>query len=59
LNEQQVWKLTAYVRSLSGLASKNAAPAREDHMQDKPPESSMPKQQPRNTDSPPSGERPE
>jgi len=59
LNEQQVWQLTAYVRSMSGMASKNAAPAREDHMKTKPPENSMPKPQPKNSGSTPSGERPE
>jgi cytochrome c oxidase cbb3-type subunit 3 len=31
----QVWQLTAYVRSLSGLAPKAAAPARSDHMNSK------------------------
>jgi cytochrome c oxidase cbb3-type subunit 3 len=59
LNEQQVWQLTAYVRSLSGMASANAAPARQDHMQIKPPENSMPTPQPKNSGSTPSGERPE
>ena len=28
----QVWRLVAYVRSMSGLASKDASPARDDHM---------------------------
>jgi cytochrome c oxidase cbb3-type subunit 3 len=36
--EHQRWQLVAYVRSLSGLASRNAAPGRNDHMQTKPPE---------------------
>ncbi len=31
--DAQVWQLVAYVRSLSGLASKDAAPARSDHLQ--------------------------
>jgi cytochrome c oxidase cbb3-type subunit III len=38
LPEQQLWQLVAYVRSLSGLGSKNAAPGRSDHMQGPPPE---------------------
>jgi cytochrome c oxidase cbb3-type subunit 3 len=59
LNEQQVWQLTAYVRSMSGMASKNAAPAREDHMKTKPPENSMSTPNPKNSSSPPAGERPE
>ncbi|HVT81203.1 MAG TPA: c-type cytochrome [Phycisphaerae bacterium] len=59
LNEQQVWQLTAYVRSMSGMASKNAAPARQDHMQTKPPENSMPAPQSKTSGSTPSGERPE
>jgi cytochrome c oxidase cbb3-type subunit III len=28
----QVWRLVAYVRSMSGMASKDASPARDDHM---------------------------
>jgi cytochrome c oxidase cbb3-type subunit III len=31
--DAQVWQLVAYVRSLSGLASRDAAPARNDHLQ--------------------------
>ena len=31
--DAQVWQLVAYVRSLSGLASKDATPARSDHLQ--------------------------
>jgi cytochrome c oxidase cbb3-type subunit III len=42
--EFQVKQLAAYVRSMSGQARKDAAPSRDDHMQGKPPESSMPKQ---------------
>src|SRR5206468_3702852 len=30
--DYEVWQIAAYVRSMSGLVSKNAAPAREDHM---------------------------
>jgi cytochrome c oxidase cbb3-type subunit 3 len=36
--ENEVWELVAYVRSLSGLASGNAAPGRADSMQVKKPE---------------------
>jgi cytochrome c oxidase cbb3-type subunit 3 len=32
LGNQQVWQIVAYVRSLSGLTSKTAASARDDHM---------------------------
>jgi cytochrome c oxidase cbb3-type subunit 3 len=35
----QIWQITAYVRSLSGLVPKNAAPGRRDAMQVKTPES--------------------
>lgn len=37
----QVWELVAYVRSLSGQASPNAAPGREDHMRAQPPPNSI------------------
>jgi cytochrome c oxidase cbb3-type subunit 3 len=42
--EFQVWQLSAYVRSMSGQAPKDAAPSRDDHLQGKQPESSMKKQ---------------
>jgi|KBSSwiStaDraftv2_1062776.scaffolds.fasta_scaffold154124_2 cytochrome c oxidase cbb3-type subunit 3 len=35
----QIWQLAAYVRSLSGQVSKDAAPSRDDHMQGKQSES--------------------
>jgi cytochrome c oxidase cbb3-type subunit 3 len=38
--DHQVWQLSAYVRSLSGQVAKDAAPARSDHLQGKPAESS-------------------
>jgi cytochrome c oxidase cbb3-type subunit 3 len=38
LPEQQLWQLVAYVRSLSGMVSKNAATGRSDHMSNTPPE---------------------
>jgi cytochrome c oxidase cbb3-type subunit 3 len=36
----QVWQLAAYVRSMSGLVSKDAAPGRDDDMKSSPPENS-------------------
>jgi cytochrome c oxidase cbb3-type subunit 3 len=55
--DYQIWELAAYVRSLSGLAPKDAAPSRSDHMSGKPSESSTPKQQPKNSGVPPSAVR--
>lgn len=46
--DYQVWQLAAYVRSMSGFAPKDAAPSRSDHMSGKPPESSTPRQTPKN-----------
>ena len=46
LREQQLWQLTAYVRSLSGLVPKDAASGRSDHMQVTPQEQALPEQQP-------------
>jgi cytochrome c oxidase cbb3-type subunit 3 len=46
LNEQQVWQLVAYVRSMSGLLRKDVSPSREDNMNVKTPEQSQPKQTP-------------
>jgi len=42
--DYQVWQIVAYVRSMGGLTSPDASPGREDHMQVKPPENSMPSQ---------------
>ena len=44
--EYQVWEITAYVRSLSGLLPKDVAPSRSDEMNVKPSESSTPRQTP-------------
>jgi cytochrome c oxidase cbb3-type subunit 3 len=55
----QVWQLVAYVRSLSGLASKLAAPGRDDHLSGKKPENSAQTQQPRNSFLPKSAEMPQ
>jgi cytochrome c oxidase cbb3-type subunit III len=41
LDDQQVWQLVSYVRSLSGLAPMDAAPSRPDHMFVKPPNNRM------------------
>jgi cytochrome c oxidase cbb3-type subunit 3 len=38
--DNEVWQLAAYVRSMSGQVAKDAAPARSDHLQGKPAESS-------------------
>lgn len=38
LSSDQIWKLTAYVLSMSGRIDKNVAPGRMDHMQGKKPE---------------------
>jgi cytochrome c oxidase cbb3-type subunit 3 len=50
--EYQVWQLVAYVRSMSGLAPKDAAPGRTDHMSVKEPESSTPTKPPKKTKTP-------
>jgi cytochrome c oxidase cbb3-type subunit III len=44
--EYQVWQITAYVRSMSGLLPKDVAPSRSDGMSVKPAESSTPRQTP-------------
>jgi len=49
LNNQQIWQLVAYVRSLSGLTPKGARPSREDHMMTKPAPSQTPNAKPKNT----------
>jgi len=59
LPDYQVWQLAAYVRSLSGLVPKDAAPGRDDDMQMKEPENSTPRQTPKNSSVPPSAEMPQ
>jgi cytochrome c oxidase cbb3-type subunit 3 len=44
--EKEVWELVAYVRSMSGLASSQAAPNRSDSIQAKKPESNVDLQAP-------------
>jgi cytochrome c oxidase cbb3-type subunit 3 len=46
LNDDQVWKLCAYVRSLSGQVAKDVAPGRDDDMSGPPAESSTEKKPP-------------
>jgi cytochrome c oxidase cbb3-type subunit III len=41
LNQNQVWEIVAYVRSLSGLTPRDAAPNRDDHMKSSPPPNSV------------------
>ena len=48
LNENQVWELVAYVRSMSGQVSKATASGRDDHMQIAPPPNSVKTEQPKN-----------
>jgi cytochrome c oxidase cbb3-type subunit 3 len=49
LNNQQIWQLVAYVRSLSGLTPKSARPSRQDHMMVKPAASQTPNATPKNS----------
>jgi cytochrome c oxidase cbb3-type subunit 3 len=58
LNNQQIWQLVAYVRSLSGLTPKGARPAREDHMMVKPAPMQTPNAKPKNSGLPGSSQRP-
>jgi cytochrome c oxidase cbb3-type subunit 3 len=55
--DYQIWQLTAYVRSMSGLVPKDVAPNRDDHMSGPPAESSTIRQQPKNSGLPPSAVR--
>lgn len=57
--DYQVWQIVAYVRSLSGLASQNAAPGRSDDMQGKPPENSITPMTPKDSSLPKSAEMPQ
>ncbi len=50
--DYQVWQLAAYVRSMSGQAPMDAAPARSDHMNVKKPESQTKKETPQNVSVP-------
>lgn len=55
---QQVWQIVAYVRSLSGLLSKDVAPGRSDDMQVNAQEQQTTKQRPVNSAVPKSAEHP-
>ena len=57
--EYQIWWLTAYVRSLGGLASKGAAPGRDDHMKSATPPNSHPPVTPANSSLPKGAEMPQ
>jgi cytochrome c oxidase cbb3-type subunit 3 len=54
LSAQQVWQLAAYVRSMSGLLRKDAAPGRDDHMQVTAQEQQTEKAKPKQSSQPPS-----
>jgi cytochrome c oxidase cbb3-type subunit 3 len=54
----QVWQLVAYVRSVGGLGTSGAAPARDDHLKGAIPPNSMPAQTPQNSTQPKSAEMP-
>jgi cytochrome c oxidase cbb3-type subunit III len=56
LADFQVWQLCAYLRSMSGLVPRSAAPNRDDDMQGKPPENSVKKQPPKQSFIPPGAE---
>jgi cytochrome c oxidase cbb3-type subunit 3 len=58
LNNEQIWELVAYVRSLSGLTPKGARPSREDHMMVKPAPSQTPNAKPKNSGLPGAAIRP-
>ena len=53
LTNEQIWKLVAYVRALSGLTPKSPRPGREDHMMIKPAPMQTPNAKAKNT-----GQRP-
>jgi cytochrome c oxidase cbb3-type subunit III len=59
LPEEQVWKLVAFVRSMSGLAPADAAPARQDHMKSAPPPNTIDYQPPTEASVPKSAEAPQ
>jgi cytochrome c oxidase cbb3-type subunit 3 len=50
LTEDQIWKLAAYVRSLSGQPSKDVVSSRADEMSNSPPQTQTKRQPPRNAD---------
>ena len=52
LTEDQIWDLAAYVRSLSGLPSKDAVSSRSESMSAGTPQSLTPHAEPKNSDAP-------
>jgi cytochrome c oxidase cbb3-type subunit III len=58
LNDQQIWQLVTYVRSLSGLIPKGARPSRSDHMVVASPPSQTPNAKPKNSGVPPGSKTP-
>jgi len=58
LNNQQIWELVTYVRSLSGLIPKGARPSRSDHMVVASPPSQTPNSKPKNSGVPPASKAP-
>jgi cytochrome c oxidase cbb3-type subunit 3 len=54
----QIWQITAYVRSMSGLLRKDVAPGRSDDMQVRPQEQSTSKARPIQSGTPKSAELP-
>jgi len=50
--DYQVWQIVAYVRSMSGLIPRGAAPGRDDHMAAAPPPNSVPARRPEITPRP-------
>ena len=58
LNEQQVWQLAAYVRSMSGQGKKDVAPSRNDQLNARPAENRIEKAEPRTAALPAASEHP-
>jgi len=58
LNDEQVWQLAAYVRSMSGQVAKSVAPSRDDQINSRPAENRIEKAEPRNAALPAASEHP-
>jgi cytochrome c oxidase cbb3-type subunit 3 len=59
ISDDQLWKIVAYVQSLSGQLSSNAATGRDDHMNVRPPEQSTSTSKPKQSSTPPSTQMPQ
>ncbi|HEV7839048.1 MAG TPA: c-type cytochrome [Gemmatimonadaceae bacterium] len=57
LSNDQIWRLVSYVRSMSGLLSKDTEPSRDDAMSYRPSEQRTPKTKPKASFVPPASER--